>query len=451
MPAPLQTVPPATPRRHRRLAATLALAAGAILTVGQSPRAGASVVRAADLPPLPNPVVAPAPAPPPVVPPAPVTPVPVAPPAPVAPPTPVAPPAPVPHLTWSVAEGSRARAGSVVTVVVRAPAAGSAVSGLVVTDSAGRVVPTRRVTVGRWTSAPLPPSRSWVATATVAAPLGTSATAVRRFSTRAPAHVIATSLSPGTGSTVGIAQPVIVTFDRAVTQRAEVEAALRVTTSRPVGPAAWHWFGDRRVEYRPRSYWPGRTRITVRLALKDVAADSTTWGTGNRTLSFSTGRAQILRIDDRRHTMRVVRGSQVVRTMGVSLGKPGYTTRSGIKAVMSRETSRRMRSSTVGIEGAEAYDLVVPYALRITTSGEFIHGAPWNPYIGRLDHSHGCTNLRLADSRWLYANVLVGDPVETVGTGRGMETDNGPGAGWNIRWAAWVQGSATGVRPSTVG
>jgi lipoprotein-anchoring transpeptidase ErfK/SrfK len=131
--------------------------------------------------------------------------------------------------------------------------------------------------------------------------------------------------------------------------------------------------------------------------------------------------------------------------MGVSLGKPGATTttRSGTKVIMSRHESYRMRSSTLGpAYSGDSYDLVVPYAMRMTWSGEFLHGADYNANIGRANTSHGCTNLRSSDARWLYESSLVGDPVVTTGTDRWMEEGNGLGGAWNVDWERWTSRSA---------
>jgi lipoprotein-anchoring transpeptidase ErfK/SrfK len=140
--------------------------------------------------------------------------------------------------------------------------------------------------------------------------------------------------------------------------------------------------------------------------------------------------------------MAVVKNGKRIRTFGVSMGKSGFTTRSGTKVIMDKHVSYRMRSTTVGITGSEAYDLDVPYAMRITSSGEFLHGAPWNPYVGVANRSHGCTNLTLSAARWVFNRVREGDPVVTRGTGREMESYNGLGGVWNVRWKAWRAGSA---------
>jgi lipoprotein-anchoring transpeptidase ErfK/SrfK len=128
----------------------------------------------------------------------------------------------------------------------------------------------------------------------------------------------------------------------------------------------------------------------------------------------------------------------------VSLGKEGFLTRSGIKAVMEKYLEREMTSEALGItDPNDQYRVVSPYATRITNSGEFVHGAPWAAgRIGRWNGSHGCTNLMVADSKWFYEKTRVGDPVVTVNTGRSMEYWNGLGAPWNMPWSLWLQKSA---------
>ena len=99
--------------------------------------------------------------------------------------------------------------------------------------------------------------------------------------------------------------------------------------------------------------------------------------------------------------------------------------------------------STVSIGGSEAYDLDVPYAMRLTATGEFVHGAPWSEWAqGSQNVSHGCTNVSLDNAIWLFENTLIGDPVITVGTGRPTEEWNGLGGIWNFDWSEWQARSA---------
>ena len=135
---------------------------------------------------------------------------------------------------------------------------------------------------------------------------------------------------------------------------------------------------------------------------------------------------------------------KLARVVPVSLGKAGFTTRSGIKVVAEKYLTRRMTSQGIGVTNPnDQFDVVAPFAVRITTSGEFIHGAPWAMYrIGKWNGSHGCTNLTLWDAHWFYNTSMPGDVVLTVGTGRPMEYWNGEGGPWNIPWSQWLAMSA---------
>ena len=294
----------------------------------------------------------------------------------------------------------------------------------------------------RWTSTgTLVPRTTYVLDATALAPDGTQAVLHDTVRTGAPPNVLRASVSPN-GRTVGVGRPLVVTFNQSVRRRAAVEAALSVSTSKDIGPAAWSWTSSRTVQYRPRQFWPAYTRVTVTADLRKVNAGRGLWGMKDTDAGFRIGRSFVMRVSDSTLRLVVRKDGVRIRNFGVSLGKSGFTTRSGIKVIMDTHESYRMNSDTVGITGVEAYDLDVPYAMRITSSGEFLHGAPWNYYIGISNRSHGCTNLTLSDARWVFDRVREGDPIVTKGTGRQTESWNGLGGVWNTPWATWVAGSA---------
>ncbi len=137
---------------------------------------------------------------------------------------------------------------------------------------------------------------------------------------------------------------------------------------------------------------------------------------------------------------KVYRDGKVVRTIYVSGGKPGWQTRSGVKLIMAKEWNKTMTNEMIGAE--EDYSLTAAYALRITNSGEFLHSAPWNTgNFGRRNASHGCVGMSVGDSGWLIENTLIGDPVITTGSSRGMELGNGYGD-WNVSYQQYKKGSA---------
>jgi lipoprotein-anchoring transpeptidase ErfK/SrfK len=142
--------------------------------------------------------------------------------------------------------------------------------------------------------------------------------------------------------------------------------------------------------------------------------------------------------------MTVRKNGKVVRTIPITTGKEGFTTRAGIKVIVTKERYRVMDSTTVDIPAgsADSYRLKVEYAMRLTWSGEFLHAAPWSVSSqGHRNVSHGCTGMSTANARWLYDNSNIGDVVEFVNSPRGLESGNGY-TDWNVAWAKWTAGSA---------
>ena len=345
--------------------------------------------------------------------------------------------APAPRITSTAAGATAWKLDSPVRVGVT----GGTLTAVTLTGPDGRQV-RGTLEATRWTSTgTLVPRTTYVLDASAVGPGGQPATLHDTVVTGKPPQVLRATISPDARA-VGVGRPVVVTFNYPVRRKADVEAALAVTASRGIGPASWSWTSSRTVQFRPRGFWPAYTRVSVTADLRKVHAGPGLWGMRNTDAAFGIGRSFVMRVSNAKHRMTVTKNGTLLRTFGVSLGKPGYPTRSGVKVIMDTHASYRMRSTTVGITGAEAYDLDVPYAMRMTSSGEFLHGAPWNHYIGIANHSHGCTNLTLASAHWVFDHVIEGDPVVTRGTGRPTEPWNGLGGVWNVPWATWVAGSA---------
>ena len=324
---------------------------------------------------------------------------------------------------------------------VRVVVTGGTLAAATLTTRSGRQVrgDLRR---SRWTSTGrLAPRTTYLLQATAVAPDGQQTTLSDTVRTGKPDRVLRATVTPS-GRTVGVGRPVVVTFNQPVRRKAAVEAALHVASSRDIGPASWSWTSSRTVQFRPKRFWPARTRVSVTADLRKVHSGRGVWGMKDTDAGFRVGRKLVMRVSNAKHRMVLRKDGVKIRTFGVSMGKSGFTTRSGIKVIMDTHETYRMNSITVGITGSEAYDLDVPYAMRITSSGEFLHGAPWNYYVGTANRSHGCTNLTLSDARWVFKRVREGDPIVTRGTGRGTESWNGLGGVWNVPWDKWVKGSA---------
>ena len=61
-----------------------------------------------------------------------------------------------------------------------------------------------------------------------------------------------------------------------------------LTTSTPV-TGAWHWFGDQRVDFRPRGYWKPGTTVSMVASFNHVGDGYGRYGTHSYTRTFTIG------------------------------------------------------------------------------------------------------------------------------------------------------------------
>lgn len=269
------------------------------------------------------------------------------------------------------------------------------------------------------------------------------------FTTAVPKHRFIGYFKPENRSTVGTGMIVSFDFNRKIVNRAAVQRAIRVTSSPPV-EVVGHWFGGQRLDFRPREYWKPGTEVTVDLRLRDVQAAPGVFGIQEKSVGFTVGRSQVSLVDAGKHTMEVRRDGALVSTVPITAGAPKTPTYNGKMVVTELYDVTRMNGATVGFGGE--YDIKdVPHALRLTTSGTFLHGNYWATpdTFGSKNVSHGCVGLRdvkggSADTPagWFFDRTLVGDVVEVVNSpDRTVDPDNGL-SGWNLDWRKWKAGSA---------
>jgi len=292
-------------------------------------------------------------------------------------------------------------------------------------------------------AAPLAYGTAYTVRASARGPAGRAAQLDGTVSTVQPRTLTMPTVFPGADSVVGVGQPVSVTFDEDVTDRAAVERALTVTSTPPV-VGAWSWIDDRTVHFRPQEYWPPNTHVAVDVRLFGLHVGGGVHGEADRHVEFDVGQKKVAVVDARELVLRVYVDDQLVREMPTSLGKRSTPTPSGTYVVMQQSRNYTMDSSTygVGVEEAGGYRTEVQYASRLSNSGIFVHGAPWSVGDqGRRNVSHGCLNLSVANAGWFFENVGRGDVVQVVGAGGTLETWDGFGA-WNATWDEWLAGSA---------
>ncbi|MFE7433255.1 Ig-like domain-containing protein [Streptomyces tendae] len=273
---------------------------------------------------------------------------------------------------------------------------------------------------------------------------GRTAAEDSRFTTLTPKNTFVGTFTPEDGSKVGVGMPFSIRFTRGITHPEDVEKAITVKTE-PAVEVEGHWFGNDRLDFRPEKYWKAGTKVTVDLNLDGVEGRDDVYGKQAKTVSFTVGRSQVSVVDAKKLTMKVVRDGKTVKTIPVTTGAPGYETWNGQMVITERLAVTRMNGETVGYGGE--YDIKdVPHAMRLSTSGTFIHGNYWGgDAFGNRNASHGCIGLRDvrggwdkdAPARWFFENSIIGDVVVVKNSEDAtIAPDNGLN-GWNMSWEKW--------------
>ncbi|MER5865582.1 Ig-like domain-containing protein [Kitasatospora sp. NPDC002040] len=279
------------------------------------------------------------------------------------------------------------------------------------------------------------------------------------FGTVAATRLLTAELGPDSAGTgvYGVGQPLTVELSEAVKDpaaRQEVERGLTVA-SEPAVTGAWYWVDGKNLHFRPKDYWPANAKIRFAFDLKGVPIADGLYGGEPVSRSLSTGDRVEVVVDAGSHYLTYRRNGEEVRSIPVTTGKPGFSTRNGIKVVLGQEAQVRMNGESIGIrEGSsEAYDLQVKWATRVTWSGEYVHAAPWSVGSQGVENvSHGCTGMSTDNAKWFFDQTRIGDLVQVVNSkGAPMEPFGNGFGDWNVPWADWVAHSALGAPVSTGG
>ncbi|WP_369207289.1 Ig-like domain-containing protein [Streptomyces sp. PU-14G] len=272
------------------------------------------------------------------------------------------------------------------------------------------------------------------------------------FTTVAPENSFIGTYAGEDGATVGVGMPVSLTFDKQIQNKKAVESAIKVNSTSGQ-EVVGHWFGNDRLDFRPEEYWKPNSKVTLDLNLDGVNAGNGNVGVQDKKVTFNIGREQVSTVDVKNYQMKVVRDGKTIKTIPISAGSASNPTYNGKMVISEKHKETRMDGNTVGFgrKGAEGYDIPdVPHAMRLSTSGTFIHGNYWGAPFGSGNTSHGCVGLKDSqgannsgtDGAWFYENSLIGDIVEVKGSpDKTIQPDNGLN-GWNMDWAEWKAGSA---------
>jgi lipoprotein-anchoring transpeptidase ErfK/SrfK len=261
----------------------------------------------------------------------------------------------------------------------------------------------------------------------------------------------------------GVGMPIVAYFSAKITEARDFSKATTVKVNGQ--PNAGHWYFETsaiikgypiEAHYRParatgstNPYWPAHADIRLAMNTKGVSAGPGLVFNDSLSLHMSTGAAHISRINCGTEQMVVTSDGKTVKTYPVSCGAAKTATFTGVKVVMQKGEQAPGSSSALRPQGAvemigtgtDHYDLIVPWSVRITGSGEYIHAASWNGgNIGRRSTSNGCTNLNTAAAQWFYGFAQVGDVATYTDTG-GSPMPYWDGFGdWNLPDGQWDTG-----------
>jgi lipoprotein-anchoring transpeptidase ErfK/SrfK len=283
-------------------------------------------------------------------------------------------------------------------------------------------------------------SQSYTVTATATARNGTTTTKTAAFRTLTPSSTFTTEILEGSGQSYGVGMPIILYFSQRITNKAAVERALRVSTSKPV-IGSWYWdepcnMAATCAYFRPRDYWPTGTTVSFTGHLNGVEGAPGVYGYHTLTQTFDIGQSVIAVGDTQTHRTQIYVGGKLTYDWPISSGRPGDDTPDGSYLTIEKENPVLMTGP--------GYSLEVPWSVRFTFSGDYYHDAYWSVGEQGFENvSHGCVNLSPADAETYYNLAVPGDPITIQGSPRGGAWDNG-WTMWFLSWSQYLKGSATG-------
>jgi lipoprotein-anchoring transpeptidase ErfK/SrfK len=280
-------------------------------------------------------------------------------------------------------------------------------------------------------------SQSYTVTAT-ASWHGTTSTTTSSFRTLTPARTFSTEILEGSGQSYGVGMPIILYFSQQITDKAAVERALRISTSKPV-IGAWYWdepcnMAASCAYFRPRDYWPTGTTVSFTGHLDGVQGAPGVYGFHTLTQTFRIGSSLIAVGNTRTHRTQIYYDGKLRYNWPISSGRPGDDTPDGSYLTIEKENPVLMTGP--------GYSLEVPWSVRFTFSGDYYHDAYWSVGEQGFENvSHGCVNLPPADAETYYKLAVPGDPITIMGSPKGGAWDNG-WTEWFLSWQQYLKGSA---------
>ncbi len=266
-------------------------------------------------------------------------------------------------------------------------------------------------------------------------------------STISPAKQAYANVVPGPqvvqSTGIGVGQPMVFEFTEPITNKAEVQKHLEVTSD-PPQPGSWYWIDDQHVHYRPQSYWQPGTRLHIAAHVYGLDLGNGVYGAEDNDASYTVHDGWIAKADGSTEQLQVFDNGQLVKTMPMSLGAPGFPSHEGPHVISDKQPTITMDSCTYGVCPGQPgyYREDVALDERISNDGEFVHSAPWSVgQQGNSNVSHGCVNLSPDNAQWFYDHFGIGDVVEITNSGGPPLPVWDTYGDWELPWQQWQDGT----------
>src|SRR5882757_8008922 len=202
--------------------------------------------------------------------------------------------------------------------------------------------------------------------ATGTGPDGHPVTTTSEFTTMTPSTAFHAEIFEGAGATYGVGMPIMLTFDHPITDKAAVERALTLTTSKPV-IGAWYWDGSEQLDFRPRDYWPADTTVSFSSHLDGVEGAPGVYGVHDLSQTFNIGQSVIAVANTSTFRTQIYVGGKLTYTWPISTGKTVTPTPNGTYLTVEKANPVRMIGG--GKKGSPGYyNELVNWAVRFTFS-----------------------------------------------------------------------------------
>jgi lipoprotein-anchoring transpeptidase ErfK/SrfK len=267
---------------------------------------------------------------------------------------------------------------------------------------------------------------------------GKTVTKTSAFKTLSPSQTFSTTIYEAQGGSYGVGMPIILYFNHQITDKAAVERAFQVTSSKPV-VGSWYWDDPCNMAvtcayFRPENYWPANTQVSFTGHLNGIEGAPGVYGDHTLTQSFTIGSSLIVVASTATHFMSLYNNGKLIDHWPISTGRPGDNTPNGTYLTIDKGNPVIMKGP--------GYKLPVPWSVRFTWSGDYLHDAYWSVgEQGFTNVSHGCVNMPPADAEIYYKMEVPGDPVTVSGSPKAGVFDNG-WTQWFLPWEKYLQGSA---------